>query len=67
MSPLADSIDGRWEFVTQENGTLITWRWTIHTKGLGPYVMPLIALMWRGYARRALGRLSEQLLASDSA
>ena len=67
MRPLVDTIDGRWEFATQGTGTLITWRWTLHPKGLGAYVMPLIALMWRGYARQALELLSEQLLAADSA
>jgi hypothetical protein len=67
MRPLVDSIDGRWEFVTQGKGTLITWRWTLHPKGLGAYIMPLITLMWRGYARQALELLSEQLLAADSA
>jgi hypothetical protein len=39
----------------------------MHPKGLGAYVMPLITLMWRGYARQALELLSEQLLAADSA
>jgi hypothetical protein len=67
MRPLVDSIDGRWEFATQGTGTLITWRWTLHPKGLGAYIMPLITLMWRGYARQALELLSEQLLAADSA
>jgi hypothetical protein len=67
MRPLVDSIDGRWEFVTQGTGTFITWRWTLHPKGLGAYVMPLITLMWRGYARQALELLTEQLLAADSA
>lgn len=67
MRPLVDSIDGRWEFAMQGTGTLITWRWILHPKGLGTYAMPLITLMWRGYARQALELLSEQLLAADSA
>jgi hypothetical protein len=67
MRPLVDSIDGRWEFVTQGTGTLITWRWTLHPKGLGAYVMRPITLMWRAYAGQALGLLSEQLIAADSA
>ena len=67
MRPLADSIDGQWEFATRGTGTLITWRWTLHPKVLGAYVMPLITLMWRGYARQALELLSEQLLSADSA
>ena len=67
MRPIVKSIDGRWEFATQGTDTLITWRWTLHPKGLGAYVMPLITLMWRGYARQALELLSEQLLAPNSA
>src|ERR1017187_1131106 len=67
LRPLVDSIDGRWEFATQGTETLITWRWTLHPKGLGARLMRLITLMWRGYARQALEVLSEQLLAADSA
>jgi hypothetical protein len=66
LRPLVDGIDGRWEFSPQGTGTLITWRWTLHPRGLGARVMPLVTLMWRGYARQALERLSDHLLA-DSA
>jgi hypothetical protein len=67
MRPLVDGIDGRWEFGTQGTGTLITWRWTLHPKGLGTGVLRPITWMWRGYARQALELLSEQLLAANSA
>jgi hypothetical protein len=67
LRPLVDSIDGRWEFAMQGTGTLITWRWTLYPRGLGARFMPLITLMWRGYARQALELLSDQLLAADSA
>jgi hypothetical protein len=67
LRPLVDSVDGRWEFAMQGTGTLVTWRWTLHPKGLGARVMPLITLMWRGYARQALELLSDHLLAADSA
>ena len=66
MRPLVDSIDGRWEFATRGTGTLITWRWALHSKGLGAYVMRPITSMWRGYARQALELLSERLLLADS-
>jgi hypothetical protein len=66
LAPLVDGIDGRWEFTARGTGTLITWRWTLHPKGLGARVMPLVTLMWRGYARQALELLSEHLLAADS-
>ncbi len=66
MGPLVDTIDGRWEFTTRGTGTLITWRWALHPKSLGAYVMRPITSMWRGYARQALELLSERLLAGDS-
>ncbi len=35
MRPLVDSIDGTWEFVPHGTGTMITWRWTLHSRPLG--------------------------------
>lgn len=67
MRPLVDTIDGCWEFASQGTGTLITWRWILHPKGLGTGILRPIAAMWRGYAWQALELLSEQLLAEDSA
>jgi Polyketide cyclase / dehydrase and lipid transport len=67
LRPLVDSIDGRWDFTPKGTGTLITWRWTLHPTRLGTRVMPLVTLMWRGYARQALELLSENLLAADPA
>ncbi|TQC44753.1 SRPBCC family protein [Rhodococcus sp. WS4] len=66
LRPLVDSIDGTWEFVPHGTGTMITWRWVLHPRGLGALVMPLITSMWRGYARQALELLSEQLLMPES-
>jgi len=67
LRPLVDSIDGHWEFAIKGTGTLVTWRWTVYPKGVGGRVMPLIILMWRGYARQALELLSDHLLAADPA
>ncbi len=67
MRPLVDSIDGRWEFAHRGTGTMITWRWTLHPRGIGAGAMPLITRMWRGYARQSLELLSEQLLTPGSA
>jgi hypothetical protein len=66
LRPLVDSIDGRWEFAPVGTGTMVTWRWALHPKGVAAHAMPLIALMWRGYARQALELLSEQLLSPES-
>jgi hypothetical protein len=66
MRPLVDSIDGRWEFTPRGTGTLITWRWVLHPTTVGAYVMPLITVMWRSYARQGLELLSDRLLADDA-
>ena len=66
MRPLVECIDGSWEFAPRGTGTMITWRWVLHPKGLGVPVMPLVTSMWRGYARQALELLSDQLLTPDS-
>ena len=66
MRPLVESVDGGWEFTPQGTGTVVTWRWTLHPKGVGAYVMRPFTVMWRGYARRALEQLEEQLLAPSS-
>jgi hypothetical protein len=63
LRPLVQSIDGRWEFAPKGTGTEITWRWTLHPRHAGAVILPLITMMWRGYARQALELLSEQLLA----
>jgi Polyketide cyclase / dehydrase and lipid transport len=62
MRPLVAGIDGRWEFTPIGTGTLVTWRWTLIPRSVGAPVMPVLARMWRGYARQALELLSEQLL-----
>jgi Polyketide cyclase / dehydrase and lipid transport len=66
LRPLVQSIDGRWEFAPKGTGTEITWRWTLHPRHAGAVILPLITMMWRGYARQALELLSEQLLARAS-
>ena len=66
LRPLVESIDGRWEFAPKGTGTEITWRWTLHPRHPGAVILPLITMMWRGYARQALELLSEQLLTQAS-
>jgi hypothetical protein len=66
MRPLVDSIEGRWEFTSKGTGTLITWRWTLHPRGLGTLFMLPIIKMWLSYAKQALEQLSELLLAPEA-
>jgi Polyketide cyclase / dehydrase and lipid transport len=65
MRPLVDSIEGRWEFTSKGTGTLITWRWTLHPRGAGALLMPLIIKMWLNYAKQSLEQLSELLLSPE--
>ncbi len=66
MRPLVDSIEGHWEFTEVGTGTLVTWRWILDPRVFGSPVMPLVAQMWRRYARQALEELSDLLLAPES-
>jgi hypothetical protein len=66
MRPLVDTVEGRWEFTEAGTGTLVTWRWILHPRGFGSPFMPLVARMWRSYARQALEELSDLLLAPES-
>jgi hypothetical protein len=65
LRPFVETIDGRWEFAPRGTGTEITWRWTLYPRH-ARVILPLITMMWRGYARQALELLSEQLLAHTS-
>lgn len=62
LASLVVSVDGQWRFSQAAEGTLVTWRWTIHPRSaLAVPVLPVFGWLWRGYARRALARLSALL------
>lgn len=63
MAPLIEQVDGEWSFAPVGTGTEVTWRWTIHPRsGLAAPALPIFGKLWRGYARRALEDLSEELV-----
>ncbi|EHI14371.1 SRPBCC family protein [Mycolicibacterium thermoresistibile] len=63
LSPLVHHIDGRFRFEPVGTGTEVTWRWALHPRSvLATPVLPVFARLWRGYARRALEVLSDELL-----
>ncbi len=66
MRPLVEGIDGRWEFAPVGTGTLVTWRWTVFPRSWAGPVLPVIARMWRGYARQALELLADELIGAGS-
>ena len=61
LKPLAKEIRGLWTFEPVGAATRITWRWEVDPAWLGRPVMPVFTRMWRGYAAKALERLSEVL------
>ncbi len=63
LGPLVDHVDGAWLFSPVRTGTEVRWRWIIHPKSAltRPGVL-LLARLWIGYARAALGELSDQLV-----
>jgi hypothetical protein len=64
MKVLATAIDGRFTFDPAGAGVRVTWAWTVHPRGrLGALAMPVFARMWRPYARIALERLEDVLVA----
>jgi hypothetical protein len=63
MSRLIDHIEGLWQFSPHGTGTKVTWRWTLHPKSaLTAPALPVFARIWKGYADKALGTLSDYLL-----
>lgn len=64
---LAASIDGTWSFDPVGTGTRVTWQWTIHpAQGPAAAALPVLGLLWKGYARRALDQLDDLMVASLS-
>ena len=59
LKPLAKEIRGLWTFAPVGAATRVTWRWEVDPALLGRPVMPAFRVMWKGYAARALQRLSE--------
>ena len=63
LAPLVDHIDGEWSFAAVGTGTAVTWRWAVHPKSrVAAAALPAFAVLWRGFARRALEQLSHELL-----
>ena len=59
------SVDGSWAFQPVGTGTRdVTWSWTIHpASDVASFVLPVVGVLWKGYARRALDRLDAMMVA----
>ncbi|MGH3413701.1 MAG: SRPBCC family protein [Marmoricola sp.] len=65
MKPVVSGAEGRWTFQPAPGGTRITWSWQIEPTRQGLRLMPVFGWFWRGYARRALAEIEDQLAAGD--
>lgn len=63
LAPLVGSIEGTWSFTPAGTGTTVTWQWILQPKsGVTAPALPVLGRIWKGYARRALEKLSDLLV-----
>jgi hypothetical protein len=59
---LVGRADGEWTFTASGTATTVTWRWNIHARSaLTAPLLPVLGLLWKGYARQSLETLSAVL------
>jgi hypothetical protein len=59
---LVGRADGKWSFAASGSATRVTWRWNIHARSaLTAPLLPVLGLLWKGYARKSLETLSALL------
>jgi len=59
LARLISTVEGAFVFRPVDEATEVTWRWTIQPKSaLSAHALPMFALLWEGYARKALRELS---------
>ena len=65
MKLLVSHVEGLWTFEPAGTGVRITWAWTVHPASqLAEVAMPVFGWLWKGYARQALERIEDLLLAT---
>jgi Polyketide cyclase / dehydrase and lipid transport len=59
---LVGSAEGEWTFTPSGSAATVTWHWNIHAaSAITAPLLPLVAALWKGYARRSLAALSAEL------
>jgi hypothetical protein len=62
LGMLVGRADGEWRFTPSGSATTVTWRWNIHARSaLTAPLLPMLGLVWKGYARQSLATLSGEL------
>ena len=63
FKPLVSKVVETWRFRELGTGTEATWEWNLYpTSAVTAVAMPIVARLWRGYARAALAQLSEEVV-----
>ena len=59
---LVGGADGEWTFTPSGTATTVTWRWNIRARSvLTAPLLPVLGMVWKGYARQSLEVLSVEL------
>ena len=59
---LVGRAEGEWTFTPSGTATTVTWHWNLHAaSALAAPLLPVLGMVWRGYARQSLEALSAQL------
>lgn len=59
---LVGRAEGEWTFTPSGTATTVTWHWNIHAaSALTAPLLPVLGMVWKGYARQSLEALSVEL------
>lgn len=63
LKAFVSTIAGEWRFEAAGTGTRITWTWVLEpASSVSRYALPVLARLWRGYARQALEEVEKILV-----
>jgi hypothetical protein len=61
MKPLVRQVRGEWRFDVEDQGTRITWTWSLQPRSMATApLLGVVGLVWHGYASRAFDRIAER-------
>jgi uncharacterized protein YndB with AHSA1/START domain len=67
FKPVVRTVEESWSFGQVGAATEATWEWNLHPRSVvAALVMPVVARLWRGYARGVLEQLSDEVLGSTT-
>jgi hypothetical protein len=67
FKPVVATLEESWIFREVGGATEATWEWNLHPRSaVAGLLVPLIARLWRGYARGVLEQLSDEVLGTTA-